>query len=223
MTERTASAGEPAGAVALRVRAAAAIRTTLFARLPRLFFFTVVSIALGIVMLVAKLGLFLAAPDWFLLANIVFATGAVGTKLFLLRRRAAIRTMSFPDASRAERRAYLQTGATIVLLSVLYLLTLTPALLGTSTFLGQELWAGIAIAAVAFTELVLSLIAAVAGRRDLEPIASAIRRMNLATAFVLIALAQSALIAAVAPLEHGPVRSPPWGSVSAPRSSAWEC
>jgi hypothetical protein len=199
VTERAAPAGRPAGAASLRTRIVTAIRTTLFSRLPRLFFFAGVSVGLGIVMLVAKLALFVATPDWFLLANIVFASGAVGTKIYLLRRRATIRRMSIADAKRAERRAYVQTGWAIIVLSALYLLTLAPALLGASTFHGQELWSGIAIAVVAFTELILSLIAAVSGRRDLEPIASAIRRMNLATAIVLIALAQSALIAAVGP------------------------
>ncbi|MFD4420969.1 hypothetical protein ACFWN7_05645 [Agromyces sp. NPDC058484] len=85
------------------------------------------------------------------------------------------------------------------MLSVLYLLTLTPALLGTDTFLGQDLWAGITIAAVAFSELILSLVATIAGRHDTEPLASAVRRMNLASALVLISLAQAALVSARQP------------------------
>lgn len=199
MSELAAPVGHPAGAAPLRTTIVITLRTALSSRLARLFFFAGISVALGIVMLIAKVVLLLAAPDWFLLANIVFALGAIATKISLLRRRASIRAGAVADAEQAERLAYRHTGAIIILLSLVYLLTLTPALLGASTVQTQELWTGIAIAAVAFTELTLSLIAAVAGRRDRNPIASAIRRMNLATAIVLIALAQSALIATAGP------------------------
>lgn len=136
------------------------------------------------------------SPDWFLLANIVFATGVIAAKVYLLRRRVLLRTLQPDVAKRAEVVAYRRTGVLIVALSAAYLLTLLPAMLGTHTFLGHDRVAAITLTVVAFTELTLSFVAANAGRKDTEPIASAIRRMNIAMAVIMMALAQSALVTA---------------------------
>lgn len=196
MSETGASTRRRVDAPVLRRRVLLALRSALLERLPRLFFFAGISIAAGFLLLIAKVALFVSTPDWFLLANIVFVTGSLSIKLSLLRTRRMLRRQAAASASMDAVRAYRRTGVLLVLLSGAYLLALLPAVFGPRTFLGDDLWAAFSVTVIAFTEMVLALVASVAGRRDRQPIASAIRRTNFATAFIMMALAQSALVAA---------------------------
>lgn len=193
MTEPGVSPRRRVDAPARRRRVLLTLRGALLQRLPRLFFFAGVSVATGFLLLLAKVALFVSTPDWFLFANIVFVSGSLSIKASLLRKRRMLRKQGRASADGAIR-AYRRTGVLLMFLSVAYLIALLPSAFGPETFLGDDLWAALAVTAVAFTEMVLALVASAAGRVDRQPIASALRRTNLATAFIMMALAQSALV-----------------------------
>lgn len=199
MTKQAASAGKPAGAPARLRGALRRAVATLPHRVPRLLLLAHFSLVSGSVVLIAKSVLFFIAPSWFLLANIVFAAGAIATKLFVLVRWRAARNLPEEERSRSARRLYARTGAAIVALAIVYIAACLPSVFGERLSGTHDLWAGVTIAAIAFTELALCLVGLITGRNDADPVASSIRRLNLCAALVLIVLAQSALLSAITP------------------------
>ena len=174
-------------------------RRALRDRVPRLLLLAHFSLVPSTAVLLAKTVLLLVAPSWFLLANVVFATGVLSAKTVVLRhwRRGRTRTPGRP--AHAACRLYARTGAAVLVLGALYVVLCLPTVFGERMSGAHDLWAGIAIAAVAFTELVLCIVGLITGRFDADPLASSIRRLNLCSALALLVLAQSALLSAIAP------------------------
>lgn len=199
MSNNTAPAGIPVGARSWVGRivhdAGAAFRH----RVPRLFLLAHVSLLTSTVVLIAKAVVLVVAPSWFLLANVAFATGVLVTKIVVLSHWRRGRTRAPTERAHVARQLYAWTGIAALALGSLYIVMCLPTVFGERMSGTHDLWAGIIIAAVAFTELVLCIIGLVTGRRDADPLASSIRRLNLCSALVLIVLAQSALLSAITP------------------------
>ena len=168
-------------------------------RIPRLLLLARFSLVPTLVFLIAKVALWFASPNWFLLAYILFSSGIVLTKAWILLRNRQHARLSFRARRVADRALYRRTGVILLALAIGVVLTSVPVLLGDTVPPSSDFWIGIAIAAVAFTEITLSLIGFVTGRRDGHLIASALRRVNLASELMLLALAQAALLSALAP------------------------
>lgn len=199
MNDNTAPAGIPAGVRSWARHIVRDVGAAFRHRVPRLFLLAHVSLLTSTVVLIAKGVLLVVAPSWFLLANVVFATGILATKIMVLLNWRLGRKRTPTERARVARQLYARTGIAVLALGIVYVVMCLPTVFGERMSGTQELWAGIVIAAVAFTELVLCIIGLITGRRDADPLASSIRRLNLCSTLVLIVLAQSALLSAIAP------------------------
>ncbi len=199
MNDDRTSAGTPADVRSSIQKVKRDVRVAFRRRVPRLFMLAHFSLLPNAAVLIAKTALLGIAPSWFLLANVVFASGILATKVTVLVRWRSRRTWTAHDRSRAVRGLYARTGANLAALGCLYIALCLPTVFGERMSGPHDLWAGIAIAAVAFTELIVCIIGLVTGRRDADPAASSLRRLNLCSALVLIVLAQSALLSAITP------------------------
>ncbi|MDP3951680.1 hypothetical protein [Microbacterium sp.] len=199
MTENAAPAGEPAGARSWAQRILSDALRAFRYRVPRLFLLAHLSLLTSTAVLIAKGVLLVVAPSWFLLANVTFGAGVIATKVMVLLYGRRTRRRTSADSARVARQLYARTGIAVLTLGTMYILMCLPTIFGERMSGTHALWAGIVIAAVAFTELILCIIGLITGRHDADPLASSIRRLNLCSALVLIVLAQSALLSAITP------------------------
>ena len=179
--------------------AGASLRAILHGRVPRLLLFARISLISGGLFLLMKIGVWAAAPNSFLLACVLFTAGTLALKaLILLAHRQLIR-LGMASRIAGETRLVRRAGLILIVLSVVFVITSIPVLLSDRVPEETNMWVGITIAAVGFTELTIGIIGAVAGRHDRDAAAFAVRRVNLAGALVFVVLAQAALLSALSP------------------------
>ncbi|MCK2022694.1 hypothetical protein KZC52_07150 [Microbacterium sp. kSW2-24] len=155
------------------------------------------SIPGNIAMAVWKAALLLAAPSVFLLVSVLFAFGIATCKFVAVRAyrsftRDDVKSRDEADSTRA--RAYRAIGWIISLLAAAFILGNLTTLLGSSERTGYSLPIGVAIAALAFCELIISIHGIWSARRDRDILVEAIKHANLAAAFILLALTQTAIM-----------------------------
>lgn len=138
----------------------------------------------------------LATASLFWIINAAFSIGLAAARYMTVSthrssRRPAPRIPR--TAEQRERRMYRTTGAVILGLSIVYMVSCATMLFGDAHIERYDTIVGITIAALAFTELGLAIHGAITTRNNTNLIVGAIKLSNLASALVLIVLTQSAL------------------------------
>lgn len=164
----------------------------------RALLFTMVGIPATLLMVVWKAALFMLAPSLFLLATVLFTLGVAAAKIGIIRSHINVRKRQLRleevDTVAHRRRVYRRTGVVVTALSVVYTLSFVPMLRGTTHDIRYDRNVAILIAAVTFAEISLAIHGAVSARRNRDSLIEAVKLTNLAGAFVLLTLTQSALL-----------------------------
>lgn len=193
----------------------------------RAVLFTMVSVPAAAVLAAGKGVLFVLAPSTSLLGTVVFAIGVVALKVEIIRchvvaRRAVLQAAANGtanvDPAQMHERTYRVTGVALVILSLMFVVSFLPLVTGSAEQTRYEKWPAIILAAVTFAEIGLALHGVVSARRNRDPLAEAVKMTNLAAGFVLLTLAQSALISlepATDPGPAGPLSGIAFGSLAA--------
>ncbi|MWB97534.1 hypothetical protein [Agromyces seonyuensis] len=143
----------------------------------------------------AKAALVLAAPSWFLFGSVAVSAGLLAAKARLLLVAGPGRGRRSQPEVRVARTSRCVSLA-LIFFGLICGLTGIPASLDAERVASSPLGVGIALAAISFTELIACGIGMVVGRRDAQPFAADLRRVNLASGLVLLTLAQVALLSA---------------------------
>ncbi|OII27286.1 hypothetical protein [Frigoribacterium sp. MCBA15_019] len=193
----------------------------------RAVLFTMASVPAAAVLAVGKGVLFVLAPSTSLLGTVVFAIGVVALKVEIIRchvvvRRTVIQAAADEaadvDPARMHERTYRVTGVVLVTLSVVFIVSFMPLVTGSAEQTRYEKWPAIILAAVTFAEIGLAVHGVVSARRNRDPLAEAVKLTNLAAGFVLLTLAQSALMSldpVTDPGPAGPLSGIAFGSLAA--------
>ncbi|GAA2180546.1 hypothetical protein GCM10009785_11820 [Brooklawnia cerclae] len=161
--------------------------------------FARVSIVTSLLMAVWKIIVaVVATASLFWLTNAAFSIGLAIVKYIAVSAHQPGRPGRPPRAPEViERRQHIMyraTGAGIIVLAVVYIAGCLTMVLNGGQVERYDDVAGITIAAVTFTELGMALYGVFAARRDSDLVVEMIKLSNLAGAFVLLVLTQSALL-----------------------------
>lgn len=179
----------------------------------RAVLFTMASVPAAAVLAVGKAVLFVLAPSTSLLGTVIFAIGVVALKVEIIRchvaaRRAVIQAAAdgaaVVDPARMHERTYRVTGLVLVILSLVFVVSFLPLLTGSTEQTRYDKWPAIILATVTFAEIGLAVHGVVSARRNRDPLAEAVKLTNLAAGFMLLTLAQSALLSLEATTDPGP-------------------
>jgi len=179
----------------------------------RAVLFTMASVPAAAVLAAGKGVLFVLAPSTSLLGTVVFAIGVVALKVKIIRchivtRRTVIEAAADGqddvDPALMHERTYRVTGIVLVVLSLVFTASFLPLVTGSTEQTKYDKWPAIILAAVTFAEIGLAIHGVVSARRNRDPLAEAVKLMNLAAGFVLLTLAQSALISLEPATDPGP-------------------
>ncbi|GAA0963884.1 hypothetical protein [Frigoribacterium faeni] len=180
----------------------------------RAVLFTMLSVPAATALAVGKGALFVLAPSASLLGTVLFAVGVIALKVEIIRchvvsRRAELRAAADGPTGPAtsavlHERTYRLTGIVLVALSLMFVVSFLPLVTGSAEQTRYDRWPAIILATVTFAEIGLAVHGVVSARRNRDPLAEAVKLTNLAAGFVLLTLAQSALISLEPVTDPGP-------------------
>lgn len=151
----------------------------------------------GTVLMAAwKTALVIVAPSAFLLVNVIYALGVASAKgvAFVAHRTSRRRSHDPRDVALHQLRAYRSIAVIIVVLSVLYVVSCLPLLLGGEKSERYDPVIAVIIATITFVELIMSIAGAAVARRNKTLLVEAVRLTSLAGSLVLLVLTQTALM-----------------------------
>lgn len=187
-----------AAAASMRTRRGAHLLATLRDTGRRNIYLSAAAIPLHLVTAGWKGALLLLTPSLFMLANVIFTLGMVVLKTLVV---SADRRCRAGD-DHAALRAYRRSGIVLLILAGLYGTLCLPLVLGLAVTPRYGYEVSIAIAAVTFAELGLSVHGLVSSRRRRDTLMEAVKLGNIAASLVLLVLTQTALLSMATDGEH---------------------
>ncbi len=157
----------------------------------RNIYFSAMAIPGHLLMAGSKAVLLLFTFSAFMTANVLFTFGLAVIKLLIIGADRRARRRGDPSTI---PRAYRMTGLVVLVLSVAYIVSCLPLALGADTSDRYSQNVAIAIAAIAFVELGFSIHGLISSRRRKDLLMEAVKLSNLAASFILLVLAQTALL-----------------------------
>lgn len=179
-------------------------------RLERSVYFARLSVPVDVTMASWKILLAVQATSFVLLVYGAFSVGIASSKILAVRHHD--RTGAFaaknanPDIvgvdcadsdtveSDALRRTFRRIGAIVIALSTIFVATSAYNFFSSSPTQQYDKWVAIAIATVAFVELIGSVMGAHSARKNDEPVMESLKLVNLAGCCALLVMTQTALL-----------------------------
>lgn len=144
----------------------------------------------------------------FLTANVLFTLGQAVVKIWVVRAARADPT----GRGEPSRRAYRSAAILLLCLSVAYLVSCLPMALGAEQSASYGRSEAIAIAAISFLELGLSVVGLFSSRRRGDLLMETVKLTSLAASMILMVLTQTAVLSfAEAGIDHSRVNGR-WGA-----------
>lgn len=160
-------------------------------------FFAKLSVPFNAMMAVGKISVGIFFYSFFLCFNAFYNIGIAAAKFFALR--AFENTGETPgsqtlDPGMKHDAAYRTIGGIVLVSSLVFVIYSIRLFIGAGSTVRYPQNVAIAIAAVTFTEIIVSMRGVVTTRRNKEPLMQAIKLTNLSSAVISLVLTQTALL-----------------------------
>ncbi|MDF2926633.1 MAG: hypothetical protein K0R57_5547 [Paenibacillaceae bacterium] len=164
----------------------------------RSIYFARMSVPLNAVMAVGKIVLGIFSFSVFLCVNAFYNIGIACAKYSAVKAhedaKAHLAAADPAEIRRMQHNAYRLIGVIVLASSIVYLVYCLKILFFGDDVTRYHEYIAIAIAAVTFTEIAVSLHGAVSARRNEEPVIEAIKLTNLASSLISLVLTQTAIM-----------------------------
>ncbi|WP_143545786.1 hypothetical protein [Rhodococcus sp. 14-2470-1a] len=145
-----------------------------------------------------KVLLAVQATSFVLLVYGAFSIGIATSKILAVRHHdrtgTAVIDAAAPDSSEAVEKTFRRIGAVVIGLSAIFVATSVSNFFLPGAAQRYDKWVAVAIATVAFIEIIGSVMGAHSARKNNEPVMEALKLVNLAGCCALLVMTQTALL-----------------------------
>lgn len=167
-------------------------------RLERAIYFARLSVPVDVTMASWKVLLAVQATSFVLLVYGAFSIGIATSKILAVRHHdrtgTAVIDAAAPDSSEAVEKTFRRIGAVVIGLSAIFVATSVSNFFLPGAAQRYDKWVAVAIATVAFIEIIGSVMGAHSARKNNEPVMEALKLVNLAGCCALLVMTQTALL-----------------------------